>query len=97
MAERVGFEPTAHCWVTGFQDQLLKPLGHLSECYCNILARSKAFVNHKMLILQRRLQAAEQASSHLPADCTENCNYSGESSTAWRRMLYAGTRHGSFM
>ena len=31
MAERVGFEPTAHCCVTGFQDQLLKPLGHLSE------------------------------------------------------------------
>ena len=33
LAERVGFEPTAHCWVTGFQDQLLKPLGHLSSCY----------------------------------------------------------------
>ena len=32
MAERVGFEPTAHCCVTGFQDQLLKPLGHLSKC-----------------------------------------------------------------
>ena len=31
MAERVGFEPTAHCCVTGFQDQLLKPLGHLSR------------------------------------------------------------------
>ena len=30
MAERVGFEPTARCRVTGFQDQLLKPLGHLS-------------------------------------------------------------------
>ena len=30
MAERVGFEPTAPCGVTGFQDQLLKPLGHLS-------------------------------------------------------------------
>ena len=33
VAERVGFEPTARCRVTGFQDQLLKPLGHLSECY----------------------------------------------------------------
>ena len=31
MAERVGFEPTAHCCVTGFQDRLLKPLGHLSK------------------------------------------------------------------
>ena len=30
VAERVGFEPTAPCGVTGFQDQLLKPLGHLS-------------------------------------------------------------------
>ena len=28
--ERVGFEPTAPFGVTGFQDQLLKPLGHLS-------------------------------------------------------------------
>ena len=27
--QRVGFEPTAPCGVTGFQDQLLKPLGHL--------------------------------------------------------------------
>ena len=31
VAERVGFEPTARCRVTGFQDRLLKPLGHLSE------------------------------------------------------------------
>ena len=30
VAERVGFEPTARCRVTGFQDRLLKPLGHLS-------------------------------------------------------------------
>ena len=32
VAERVGFEPTAPFGVTGFQDQLLKPLGHLSSC-----------------------------------------------------------------
>jgi hypothetical protein len=31
MAEKVGFEPTAPFRVTGFQDQLLKPLGHLSK------------------------------------------------------------------
>ena len=31
MAERVGFEPTVRCRITGFQDQLLKPLGHLSK------------------------------------------------------------------
>ena len=30
VAERMGFEPMARCRVTGFQDQLLKPLGHLS-------------------------------------------------------------------
>ena len=28
--EKVGFEPTAPFGVTGFQDRLLKPLGHLS-------------------------------------------------------------------
>ena len=31
MAERVGFEPTVPRGITGFQDQLLKPLGHLSR------------------------------------------------------------------
>ena len=36
-AERVGFEPTAPCGVTGFQDQLLKPLGHLSIDYLALL------------------------------------------------------------
>ena len=30
MAERVGFEPTVPFGITGFQDRLLKPLGHLS-------------------------------------------------------------------
>ena len=29
--ERVGFEPTRPCGITGFQDQLHKPLGHLSK------------------------------------------------------------------
>ena len=31
MAEGVGFEPTVPFGITGFQDQLLKPLGHPSE------------------------------------------------------------------
>ena len=31
LAERVGFEPTVPLSITGFQDQLLKPLGHLSR------------------------------------------------------------------
>ena len=30
MAARVGFEPTDVCGVAGFQDQFLKPLGHLT-------------------------------------------------------------------
>ena len=30
LAERVGFEPTVPCGITGFQDQLHKPLGHHS-------------------------------------------------------------------
>ena len=30
LAEKVGFEPTVPFGITGFQDQLLKPLGHLS-------------------------------------------------------------------
>ena len=33
LAERVGFEPTVPFRITGFQDQLLKPLGHLSGCF----------------------------------------------------------------
>ena len=33
MAERVGFEPTVPCDITGFQDRLLKPLGHLSAIF----------------------------------------------------------------
>jgi hypothetical protein len=31
MAEREGFEPPVPFGITGFQDQLLKPLGHLSS------------------------------------------------------------------
>lgn len=31
LTERVGFEPTVPCGITGFQDQPLKPLGHLSK------------------------------------------------------------------
>ncbi len=32
--EKVGFEPTVPFGITGFQDQLLKPLGHLSVLSC---------------------------------------------------------------
>ena len=40
MAERVGFEPTVPFGITGFQDQLLKPLGHLSIMSSTTLAYS---------------------------------------------------------
>ncbi len=40
LADRVGFEPTVRCRITGFQDRLLKPLGHLSNIYiCFIFCR----------------------------------------------------------
>ena len=40
LAEQVGFEPTAPFGVTGFQDQLLKPLGHLSMKFSCFFLRS---------------------------------------------------------
>ncbi len=43
MAERVGFEPTAPFGVTGFQDQLLKPLGHLSKDFLKQLVTHRRF------------------------------------------------------
>ena len=43
--EKVGFEPTAPYGVTGFQDRLLKPLGHLSgRCFASISPKS-TYVN----------------------------------------------------
>ena len=52
MAERVGFEPTAPCGVTGFQDQLLKPLGHLSIMSSTSLLEFLLV----MLVIHRRLE-----------------------------------------
>ncbi len=47
--EKVGFEPTVPFGITGFQDQLLKPLGHLSASVlnsaCMILAKFSQNVN----------------------------------------------------
>ena len=44
--ERAGFEPAAPFGVTGFQDQLLKPLGHLSSAFSVSLRLS--FVTQKV-------------------------------------------------
>ena len=56
MAERVGFEPTARCRVTGFQDQLLKPLGHLSEFRLNKISYFPRFVNIEFIGISDQLQ-----------------------------------------
>ena len=47
LAEREGFEPPVPFDITGFQDQRLKPLGHLSpdEIAINIIAEPFGFVN----------------------------------------------------
>ena len=47
MAERVGFEPTVPLSITGFQDQLLKPLGHLSVYFAFMLylSSTKLIIN----------------------------------------------------
>ena len=58
LAEREGFEPPVPCDITGFQDQLHKPLGHLSmsECYC-IIANSGGAVKQcgrrKVMLIER--------------------------------------------
>ena len=44
--ESVGFEPTVPFGITGFQDQLLKPLGQLSEQCFVILPLSAKYVKH---------------------------------------------------
>ena len=76
MAERVGFEPTVHRCITGFQDRLHKPLGHLSVTCCTILAKGaqavNAFVEVVIAMLENRLDhgakaAVEIFGRHLPA------------------------------
>lgn len=48
MAERVGFEPTAPCGITGFQDRLLKPLGHLSKVVTSLFYRNRCPKERKL-------------------------------------------------
>ena len=45
LAERIGFEPTVPFGITGFQDQLHKPLGHLSSSSFCIIAKPSRVVN----------------------------------------------------
>ena len=56
LTEKVGFEPTAPFGVTGFQDRLLKPLGHLSllsafELYHWLFILSSTFLFFILLFL----------------------------------------------
>ena len=58
MAERVGFEPTAPCGVTGFQDQLLKPLGHLSITV--LLYQIGSIISNNIIVKQAKKLAHGQ-------------------------------------
>ena len=55
LAERVGFEPTVRRRITGFQDRLLKPLGHLSvyEIGCYIIAGQTEAVKERRRRISR--------------------------------------------
>ena len=63
MAERVGFEPTAPCGVTGFQDQLLKPLGHLSITV--LLYQIGPIISNNVIVNQARKLAQSQLFSSI--------------------------------
>ena len=61
LAERIGFEPTVPFGITGFQDQLHKPLGHLSkqalppsifQCLL-IISEKKCFVKIKLPVRRK--------------------------------------------
>ena len=58
LAERVGFEPTAPCGVTGFQDQLLKPLGHLSITV--LLYQIGLIISNNVIVKQAKKLAMSQ-------------------------------------
>ena len=46
LAEREGFEPPVPCGITGFQDRLHKPLGHLSLFSFVIIAKRPGYVKY---------------------------------------------------
>ena len=67
LAERVGFEPTVPCGITGFQDQLLKPLGHLSlfKFDVGIITDPKAGVNARTFCRPTSIVMRPLLQSHL--------------------------------
>ncbi len=81
LAERIGFEPTVPFGITGFQDQLHKPLGHLSkqalppsifQCLL-IISEKKCFVKIKLPVCRKnrcrvlRDSVKAEASANFPA------------------------------
>ena len=63
--EKVGFEPTAPFGVTGFQDRLLKPLGHLSKRCLNSIPKIQVLVNNFFLFLHQMKSQAINAKLYL--------------------------------
>ena len=53
--EKVGFEPTVPFGITGFQDRLLKPLGHLSKRCLNSIPKIQVLVNNFFLFLHQNI------------------------------------------
>ena len=51
----MGFEPTVPRGITGFQDRLLKPLGHLSMTTIRIITKHFEFVNKNLNIKQNQI------------------------------------------
>ena len=57
LAEREGFEPPVPCDITGFQDQRLQPLGHLSlQPARTIIAKDTGNVNREFSPFCRDVQ-----------------------------------------
>lgn len=69
LAERVGFEPTVPSGITGFQDRLLKPLGHLSESLSSIILPCRALfvkINLSNFLVPAAAQPKQQAHQQRP-------------------------------
>ena len=86
MAERVGFEPTVRCRITGFQDRLLKPLGHLSMLAWLLYQKSWSAVNSCVLLC-----AAVSARTPLQQ---ENEHADNEADECGLRPAHANMREG---
>ena len=72
LAERKGFEPLAPCGVTGFQDQLLKPLGHLSLNNNKYNKRNGSCQAEKCVIYWKKKEGERYATT---AGTSENCGF----------------------